>query len=105
MLADEYGTVQSVSLDFQSRAFTMGVAAPAGGANPGFGGAWAQPGPGGPPTPMPVECEFSSSTTYGVAVLMAVPNPQTPADVFRVDSFTLISEDGTLSFPFPSDDE
>ncbi|MFH0983141.1 MAG: DUF4190 domain-containing protein [Planctomycetota bacterium] len=106
-LADGYGTIQSVSLDFGGRAFASGVAPPAGGwsqtqawqTNWRGGGGAAAVTYSGPPTPIPIKCEFSKRTVYGVMMMTVDPSARMEPPLF-VDSFTLIGAQGLWSFPF-----
>ncbi len=106
LLADEHGTVGSVSLDFSGRVYTMGVPPPATPWNQSqaFQGNWASGG-GGAAGPIPIVCEFSNGTAFGLLIAAGDPNSQQVSTALLVDSFTLIGDDGPWSFPFAVDDD
>ncbi|MBN2561332.1 MAG: DUF4190 domain-containing protein [Phycisphaerae bacterium] len=112
LLAEEYGTIDSVSLDLFGRAFTMGIAQPAGGWNQSqaWQANWGQAGVSGTAPnainqgPIPIECEFSNGTVFGVMMLAFDPNSQAMPSLL-LDSFTLIGDEGPWTFPSEEPDE
>lgn len=100
---DDYGPLESVSVDYSGRAFTRGVAPPIGG--------WSQMqawqtnwnkcgGPNVPPAgPIPIKCEFTKGTVYGVMMMAVEPDSPTVPPLF-VHSLTLIDDEGPWDFPF-----
>ena len=102
-LADNHGSLESVSTDFSGQAFTRGISPPTGGWNQYQ--AWQTDWTKGatpdvaPAGPIPIKLQFSRETVYGVMMMAVEPNSPTVPPLF-VHSFTLIGDEGPWTFPF-----
>ena len=102
-LADNHGSLESVSTDFSGQAFTRGISPPTGGWNQYQ--AWQTDWTKGatpdvaPAGPIPIKLQFSRETVYGIMMMAVEPNSPTVPPLF-VHSFTLIGDEGPWTFPF-----